>query len=241
MIIKTRGIILRTVKYSETSIIADIYTESKGLRAYIISGVRTQKAKVSVGLMQVMSLVDLVCYDKDEANKLNRIKEIKAAYVYSSLPFDVKKSAVGIFIAEVARRVIREAEENTGLFNFIFDVFQFLDEKPKGYANLHIAFLCEMSNYLGFQPNKETYTEGSVFDLKEGNFTTDIVGHSYFLDAYTSKILRGVLETDWHRSEDIKITREERRLLLTELLNFYRFHIDNFPEINSLKILQEVF
>jgi DNA repair protein RecO (recombination protein O) len=241
MIIKTRGIILRTVKYSETSIIADIYTEAKGLRAYIISGVRTPRAKVSAGLMQVMSLVDLVCYDKEEANKLNRIKEIKAAYVYNSLPFDVQKSAVGIFIAEVTKRTIKEAEENKGLFNFIFDVFQFLDEKPRGYTNLHITFLCEMSNYLGFHPHKETYTEGSVFDLKEGHFTEGIIGHSHFLDSHLSKILRGVLETDWHRSDEVKITREERRQLLTELLNFYRFHIDNFPEINSLKILQEVF
>jgi DNA repair protein RecO (recombination protein O) len=241
MIIKTRGIILRTVKYSETSIIADIFTEAKGLRSYIVSGVRTQKAKVSAGLMQVMSLVDLVCYEKEGANSLNRIKEIKAAYIYTSLPFDVQKSSVGLFMAEVARRTIREAEENTTLFNFFFDVFQFLDETPKGYVNLHLAFLCELSNILGFQPHIETYGEGSVFDLKEGNFTEGIVGHSHFLNENLSKILRGVLAADWHHSEDVKMTREERRQLLTELLNFYRFHIDNFPEINSLKILQEIF
>ena len=241
MIIKTRGIILRIVKYSETSIIADIYTEAKGLRSYIVSGVRTQKAKISAGLMQVMSLVDLVCYEKEEANKLNRIKEIKAAYVYNSLPFDVQKSSIGLFMTEVARRTIRETEENKTLFNFLFDVFQFLDEIPEGYANLHLAFLCELSNILGFQPHLETYTEGAVFDLKEGVFTQGIIGHSHFLDPNLSKILRGVLETDWHRSDEVKMTRVERLQLLNELLNFYRFHIDNFPEINSLKILQEIF
>jgi DNA repair protein RecO (recombination protein O) len=239
MIIKTRGIILRSVKYSETSLILDIYTEAKGLRSYIVSGVRTPKAKVSAGLLQVMSLVDMVCYDKDDAQTLNRIKEIKAAHTYTSLIFDVVKASIGQFIAEVARRTIREAEQNEALFNVLFDIFVFLDETQTGYANLHLTFLLELSHHFGFHPHLETYTEGSVFDLKEGVFTTQDVTH--FINRNLSKILRGLLETQWYKSGDVKMTREERRQLLNELLNFYRYHIDNFPEINSHKILQEIF
>jgi DNA repair protein RecO (recombination protein O) len=239
MIIKTRGIILRSVKYSETSLILDIYTEAKGVRSYIVSGVRTPKAKVSAGLLQVMSLVDMVCYDKDDAQTLNRIKEIKAAHTYTSLIFDVVKASIGQFIAEVARRTIREAEQNEALFNVLFDIFVFLDETQTGYANLHLTFLLELSHHFGFHPHLETYTEGSVFDLKEGVFTTQEVTH--FINRNLSKILRGLLETQWYKSGDVKMTREERRLLLNELLNFYRYHIDNFPEINSHKILQEIF
>ena len=77
MVIKTRGIVLRTVKYSETSVIVDIFTEHFGLRSYIISGVRTSKSKVAAGLLQVMSLVEIVAYEK--AEKLNRLTEIRAA------------------------------------------------------------------------------------------------------------------------------------------------------------------
>jgi DNA repair protein RecO (recombination protein O) len=239
MIIKTRGIILRTVKYSETSLILDIYTEAKGLRTYIVSGVRTSRAKVSIGLLQVMSLVDIVCYDKEDANKLNRVKEIKAAHTYSSLIFDIKKASVGQFMAELIRKTIKEAEENEALFNLIFDFFVFLDETPSGYANLHLAFMLELSNHLGFKPHTETYTERAVFDLKEGNFTTATVTH--FINSSLSKILRGLLESDWYHASDVKMTREERQQLLGELLNFYRFHIDNFPEINAHRILQEIF
>ena len=84
--IKTRGIIFRSIKYSETSIIADIFTEEKGLRSFIISGVRTKKAKVSASIMQVMTLVDLVAYFRENKD-LHRIKEIKVEHVYTSLPF----------------------------------------------------------------------------------------------------------------------------------------------------------
>ena len=241
MIIETRGIILRSIKYSETSIIIDVYTEKKGLRSYIVSGVRAPKSKISVGLLQVMSLIDMVCYESDNAGKLNRIKEIKAAHVYTSLIFDVKKSAVGQFVAEVARRTLREAEENTALFNLIFDVFVYLDETQSGYANLHLAFMLALSNHLGFQPQLDTYTEGSIFDLKEGIFVDNTIGNTHYINPVLAKILRGLMESDWHKSGDVKMTREQRQLLLNELLNFYRFHIDNLPEINAHKILQEIF
>lgn len=239
MIIKTSGIILRTVKYSETSIIADIYTREKGLRSYIVSGVRTQKSKVSAGLMQVMSLVDIIAYDREEKG-LNRIKEIKAAHVYISLPFDVLKASVGVFIAEVIRRAIRETDENKELFDFLFSVFQYLDETKKSYANLHLCVLVELANYLGIQLYEDGYDQNAVFDLKEGVFTSQTVGHPHFLNKKLSHILRGVILTNWKNCYQLKISRDERKQLLAELVTYYRLHIDNFPEINSLKILQEI-
>ena len=239
MIIKTRGIILRTVKYSETSIIADIYTEGVGLRSYIISGVRTQRSRVAMGLLQVMSLVDIVAYDAP--GKLNRIKEIHAAHIYTALPFDVRRSSIGLFMAEVTRRTIRESEENEALFAFLFDIFQYLDETAERFTNLHLSFLLELSGHLGFRPHEDEYKDGDVFDLKNGIFTNKTIGHSYFLNENLTNILRGLLETSWTQSHLIKINPEERRQLIGELLKFYQFHLDNFPDINSFKIFQEIF
>jgi DNA repair protein RecO (recombination protein O) len=238
MVVKTRGIVLRTVKYGETSIIADIYTEGFGVRSYIVSGVRTSKAKVSAGLLQVMSLVDIVAYDKVE--KLNRIKEIRAAHVYTRLPFEMGRASVGLFMAEVTKRVIRESEENADLFDFLFSAFRYLDETEHSFANIHLVFLLELSGYLGFRPHEEDYTEGSVFDLKNGYFTKGIIGHSHFLNDKQASLLRGLLSVSWHDSHTIAISRSERRLLIGDLLKFYQFHLDNFPEIQSFKILQEI-
>ncbi len=239
MILETRGIILRTVKYSETSVIADIYTEGAGLRSYIISGVRTQRSKVAMGLLQVASLVDIVAYNTQ--GKLNRIKEIHAAHVYTALPFDIRRSSIGLFMAEVARRTIRESEENEELFIFLFNIFKFLDVTPERFTNLHLSFLLELSGHLGFRPDEHEYTEGSVFDLKNGVFTHKTIGHSLFLDENLSTILRVLLATPWTQTHLLKITADERRQLIGELLKFYQFHLDNFPDINSFKIFQEIF
>ena len=106
--------------------ITDIYTEERGMRSYIISGVRSRKAKVKASLLQVMSLVDMVAYDRHEQG-LNRVRQLQAAHVYRSVPFDVKKGAVGLFMAEMARKTIREPEENKRLFDFLYRAFRFLD------------------------------------------------------------------------------------------------------------------
>ncbi len=251
MVIKTRGIVLRTVKYSETSVIADIFTEQFGLRSYIISGVRAAKSKVSAGLLQVMSLVEIVAYEKPE--KLNRLTEIRAAHVYATLPFEMQRMSVGLFIAEVARRTIRGTEENRALFTLLFDVFKFLDMTDGSVANLHLAFLVELSGHFGFRPeeNEEEYYDDEIliFDLREGTFLPfyeDEEGEDieplepHFLPANLTTILRGFLKTPWHESAHIKMNRDERRALIGELLRFYQWHLEGFPDIQSFKILQEI-
>lgn len=239
MLIKTRGIVLKTMKYSESSIIADIYTEEKGLRRYIISGVRSQRSRISAGLLQVMSLLELVAYEREDKD-LNRLKEIRPAWVYQSVPFDVYKGAVGLFMAEIARKTIREAEQNEPLFAFLFQTFRFLDETPHPVANLHLHFLLELSAYIGFTPGGDFDTETPFFDLLEGLFTSMAPAHPHFLDEKMSGLLYAFLRTDAASCHEINLTREQRRLLLLNLLDYYRLHIEHFPDINAHLILQEV-
>ena len=250
MVIKTRGIVLRAIKYSETSVIVDIFTEQFGLRSYIISGVRTSKSKVAAGLLQVMSLVDIVAYEK--AEKLNRLTEIRAAHVYTALPFDMTRMSVGLFMAEVAQRSIKGSEENRPLFNFLFDIFKFLDITNGSVANLHLAFLVELSGHFGFRPevNEDEYydDEELTLDLREGIFLPFYEDEEYdgeplpshFLKANLTTLLRGFLKTPWHESANIKMNRDERRALIAELLRFYQWHLAGFPDIQSFKILQEI-
>lgn len=249
MVIKTRGIVLRAIKYSETSVIADIFTEHFGLRSYIVSGVRATKSKVAAGLLQVMSLVEIVAYEK--AEKLNRLTEIRAAHVYAALPFEMHRMSVGLFMAEVARRTIRGSEENRPLFDLLFDFFKFLDQTDGSVANVHLAFLVELSGHFGFRPeeNEEEFYEEEtlIFDLREGIFLPYYEDEEdpeplepQFLAANLTTILRGFLRTPWHESAKIKMNRDERRALIAELLRFYQWHLEGFPDIHSFKILQEI-
>ena len=43
MLHSTKGIVLRTIKYGDTSIVVAIYTELFGVQSYLVNGVRTEK------------------------------------------------------------------------------------------------------------------------------------------------------------------------------------------------------
>lgn len=239
MLIKTRGIIFKTFKYSETSVIAEIYTEEKGLRKYLISGVRSKKAKVNASLLQLMSLVDLVAYEREDRD-LHRIKEIKAARVYQAIPFELFKGTVGLFMVEVAQKTIRETEENRELFQFLFDTFCYLDQTKHRIHNLHLHFLLELSVFLGFIPGGDYEEETPLFDLKEGVFVSNIPNHQHYLDEDNSFLLYQLLQSSRENCHQVSCRSENRRLLLNQLLEFYRLHIENLPSINSHQILQQV-
>ncbi|MBS1655487.1 MAG: recombination protein O N-terminal domain-containing protein, partial [Bacteroidetes bacterium] len=61
---KTKGIVLRTVKYGETSVIVTIYTELFGIQSYLVNGVRVSSKKGSgkANLFQPSAILDMVVY-----------------------------------------------------------------------------------------------------------------------------------------------------------------------------------
>jgi DNA repair protein RecO (recombination protein O) len=239
MLVKTTGIIFRAVKYSETSIITDIYTRELGLQTYIVNGVRSARSKTGAAQFQIMSLADVVAYHRDD-RKMHRVKEIRAAYVYQRLPFDVRRSAVGLFMAEIARKTIRESEQNGPLFDFLFDSFCFLDSTEEPFANLHLNFLIGLSAHLGFLPGGDFTAETPVFDMQEGIFTHQ-AAHAHCMDEEQSLLLYQLLCCDREQCHIVAMQPSQRRRLLQSLLTFYRLHIESLPEIHSHEILHEVF
>jgi len=76
---KTKGIVLRTVAYGDTSIIASIYTELFGLQSYIIKGIKQSSAKKQskANCFQPAALLQLEVYH----NELKNLQFIKRSTV----------------------------------------------------------------------------------------------------------------------------------------------------------------
>jgi DNA repair protein RecO (recombination protein O) len=240
MILSSRGIVFRTVKYGETSVIADIFTEEKGLHAFIGGSVRTAKSRMPFNLFQPMSVVELVAYYRDEEQHLNRLKELRAAEIFTAIPFDVRKGAVALFMAEICRKCIHDHEPNLELFDFLLENLRLLDRTEHPIANLHLHFLAHLSGFLGFQPESESGEE-NYFDLKEGIFTDTVPGHPSFLEAQETAWFRWFLETPAEDCHELPLARAERKGLQQRLLQFYQFHVPGFDGVNTPEVLDLVF
>lgn len=240
MLLKTRGLIFRATKYGESSLILEVFTEAKGIRKYIVSGVRKPRSSTPASLVQPMNLVDMVAYER-AGKDLTRLKEVRPAHVYTQVPFDVFRGTIGLFMLEVARNAIRESEENQPLFDFLYAAFEFLDTTTGPVTHLHHHFMLELTAHLGFLPSGEYSAATPRFDLKEGQFVADHPGHPDYLDGPRAELMFRLLHASRSELPTITSSRAERTGLLHDLLRYYQYHVEGMREVHSFKVLQAAF
>jgi DNA repair protein RecO (recombination protein O) len=221
MIFKTRGIVFRFTKFKETSIIVTIFTEHFGLQSYIVNGVRSKSAKNKIALYQPLTLVGLVVYHRDRAS-IERIREIACLHPYKSLTSDIRKSTLGMFLAEVLNKTVKEESQAGEIFEFLFNSLVSLDALEAGYENFHLIFLVKLTRYLGF----------GVYS------STELLG-GMLVDKQTESVLEEILKAEYNAA--LNITNVQRRTVLELLLKFYARHIEHLGEIKSVQVLREVF
>ena len=245
MLLSTRGIVFRTVKYGETSVIADIYTEEKGLHTFIAGAVRSAKSRMPFGLFQPMSVVEMVSYFREDSNALHRMKELRAGEVWRAIPFDLRRGAIALFMAEVCRKCIHEAEPHQDLFEFLLDNLRLLDAAETPVANIHLHFLAHLPAFLGFQPEFETLDldenpQEMFFDLREGVFTASVPPHNAYAEPAETAHLLALLQTPLGDCHEIALDKTARKALLQCLTQFYQQHVPSFDAINTPAILELV-
>jgi len=240
MLLKTKGIVFRSLKYSESSLILDIYTYEKGLRSYIISGVRNKKSKTKVGIMQISSMVEILAYDKNQ-NTLQRIKEIKPSYLYKQVPFKVVKSSLAIFMMELCRKGIKESEHNVSLYNFVESWLIHLDTTENKLSNVPLVFMIQLADEIGFGLQNNYAADKTIFDLKGGSFVNESESVESYINQESSEVLAQLLSSNISNYHTVQIKKQIRSYLLTQVIKFYQWHIANFNELKSLDVLKTVF
>lgn len=239
MLHKTRGVVLKTTDYGESSVIVQILTEKLGLQSYIINSVKKPKAKISRNMLQPLHLLDMVVYHKNAGN-VQRIAELKNSPVLQTIPYDVIKSSLAIFLNEVMYKAIRQQSADENLFSFIFSAIEWLDHQTTGLANFHLLFLTQLTRYLGFYPDSFQATASDYFDMKNGNFSRYKPDSVLYLSPPHTQNFYRLLQYGFENLDEIKFTNDERRYLLAKLLEYYALHIEGFGIIRSHEILEEV-
>jgi len=235
MVVNTRGIVLHHLNYSETSIIAKIYTEQFGLQSFLVKGVRQKNSSMRMNLFGPLSLVEMVMVYKEKST-LHHLREISSAYPSTGIATDMRRTSVAIFINELLYKSIHGEEPDPALFAFIVEAVKYLDATTERLAFFHMKFALELTQFLGFSPHDNYSPHSRYFDLQEGAYISAPPVHPYFLDV--------TLSNYWHRLLSQEITEEWpsslRDTLLLRILDYYRLHLPEFREMKSHEVLKEV-
>jgi DNA repair protein RecO (recombination protein O) len=230
---KSRAIALSYLKQGESSIIAKIFTEEKGLQSFIVKGVRAKKAKKKLGLFQPLQLLNINA-TLITKNSLQYISEITIAHNQVSDGIDMKKNFISIFVAEVISKVLLETEKDKALFKFIWELKNNLSNYEEINPNFPLIFLIGLSEQLGFLPSKDQI-DGDYFNLEFGEFTNNQQQLNHFIKKDNSYYLRKLLE-----NKDINIPYKNRNEILLHLIQYYKLQHHELKNMTSHLIIESL-
>lgn len=236
MLIKTKAIVISTLKYQEKSLIVKCFTASDGLKSYFVrNAFSSGKTSQKIAYFQPLTLLEIEANHKNKGT-LEIFKEIKIAHPFQTIPSNIIKSTIVLFLSEIIHNSIHEHEKNEPLFEFLEAAIQWLDNHDK-IVNFHLILMLEMTKFMGFYPDSST-NELSHFDLHQGIYKPFL--DSNCISENETLLLKKLICLKF-QSAEIEFTFVERQSLLKILIDYYSIHIVNFRKPKSLVVLREIF
>jgi len=243
MIQTTQGLVLRTVKYGETSLVCTILTRTYGVQTYMLQGVRsaTKGRQSRAGMLQPAMILEIVVYHKTQKS-MQRIKEFTPLYFYMHLQEDIIRNTIALFSIELLLRLLPQDAPVPELYDFITEYFRQLDQLPAhAVANFPVYFLIQCGRYLGYELHG-TYSEDTPYlNLQEGAYTAHMPPARPFVAPEDAEALVKITQTN--RLEDLYKTEMNAAMrirLMEWYLEFLHRHTEHMTPLKSLAILQAI-
>jgi DNA repair protein RecO (recombination protein O) len=240
MLEKTRGIILNQIKYTDSGIVARLYTRKFGRQSYMIKGMRNRKTGKHNILFQPLFILDLELNYKP-SHEMQVLREFSVSFTPFDICSNIRKSCVAIFLGEVLTSVLKEESPNEDMFDYIEESIIYFDSCKEGYANFHIAFLAGLSSYLGFEPGVRENPDDVFFDMTNGKFVPLPPVNGNYASDEISNILADFFTASYDTASNIILTGALRNEVLETLVRYYSLHLPGLKKIRSLEVLKEVF
>ncbi len=244
MIVKTKAIVLTSLKYGDSDLIVKCFTE-EGVKTYLLKRIfklkskkaRLQTRNINIAYFQPLTQLNIIANHNNKGS-LNSIREAGISYLYHTLATDIYKQSIAIFLAEVLTQSLQEEEKNKILFQYIEAAFIWLDNHDST-ANFHLIFLLNLTKYLGFYPATND-KNANYFDLVEGLFSDYKPLNNYVFgkELIYFKSLIGIKFDD---NERLHLNSKSRKIVLNILLEYFELHLPGFKKPKSLNVLNEVF
>jgi len=233
---KSEAIVLRTLKYQDTNLIATLYTQQEGIKSCMVKGYRSARARSKHSYFQPLSIIEIVYFEKPN-RQLVQIRESKIAYLLQGVQTEPIKLSLGLAIVEIFYLCVKEEEANVPLYEFLRACIIAIDQSESHLIQIFIYYLIHLTSFLGFFPNDKSDGATKVnFSTREGILEA-IPNHA---DAI-SGLVRDFIYSKLENCQAIRFDQATKRDLIRKVFEYYAFHIEGFQYPKTLKVFTEVF
>ena len=215
MTISTELIVLHTTKFGENSLVVHTISRDYGRRSFLVRGA----GRKTMSLFLPLNILEAEVVESSKSS-LYLARNIVSACPLVGIRNSIIKNSVTMFISEVLYRAIREGASEQGLYDWCRKNILLLDAMESDFSNFHIRFLLELAVVMGFSPQSK--------DLEH------FVGERF-------PIVEQFMTTSFAESMLIPINGAARNEIAEGVLRYIGFHAESSLNINSLKVLRELF
>ncbi|MGM0648988.1 MAG: DNA repair protein RecO [Bacteroidota bacterium] len=240
MLIKTKGIVLKNLKYSDSRIIAHVLTPDYGKIPLMVRKNKTKKSNGKSGYFQPLHLLDIEFSFKESRN-LQQLTDVHLAEHAMHITSNYHKQNISIFLADVMNRCIKEMEPDDNLFQYIWHSILMFENIEQGGVNFHLYFLTHLMKYLGFEPGNKWNNQNRYLDMDSGLFVSEAHLNASCLSVRESKIIHHFLHFSASNIPGNGISNQDRKLGLEAIINYFDHHVPGFGKLKSYEVLKSLY
>ena len=145
---KSKGIVLRSMRYGEADRILDLYTPERGLVSTIAKGIRRTKSRFG-GRLEPLSCVDFLAYG---GRTLDTITQAEVLRSFHGVREDLARLEVAGSMVATVRALAGGDEADRRLFNLLYHALDALETREAGHEAMRSAFALKLSTLAGYAP-----------------------------------------------------------------------------------------
>jgi DNA repair protein RecO (recombination protein O) len=244
MIQATKAIVLKTIKYGETSLIVHLYTELHGVQTCLIQGVRKSTKKVAArsNYFMVGNLLQISMYYQP-AKKMQRIRDFQFDEVHINISNSIVKNAIILLMMEVVHHTLHEPEPNEDLYGWLQSQIIYVENAQDNHLTWMPHYFCvQYAAMLGFGIQGSCSIDTPILHLNDGMYVSaseDIVGSCSILPQ--SHVIDILNQQSLQTLPTIHIATANKRLVLRDIIIYFKLHIAHMQSIKSIAVLESVF
>ena len=233
-------IVIRAFMFSDTKMMIDALSREEGRLSCVCTVGKSARGRSRRQIFRPLSMLELTL-ERKAVGRLATVKDAHIATPFTSIPFDPYKLTISMFLAEFLGNATKSEQSSPYLYDYIRDSILWLDGAGTGFPNFHLVFMMRLSKFIGFFPNVESFSEGSLFDMHGGCFVSHAPQQPGYLDAAETAKMHLLMRMNYSTMHLFRMSHTERNRCLDVILEYYSLHVPDFKEMKSLAVLRELF